>query len=122
MKEKKLLTNKQGEVRELTAKDIRAMRSASEILPKKLLAVLPKPKRKRGGQSPYLANLVRKFYKNVLTYKCMLRYFYKIFARQKIPITQRYSPDLLSQIYADTMLLLLSLFSVLGLERFLEDI
>ncbi|MCC2667026.1 MAG: hypothetical protein K0S63_942, partial [Gammaproteobacteria bacterium] len=51
MKEKKLLTNKQGEVRELTAKDIRAMRSASEILPKKLLAVLPKPKRKRGAVS-----------------------------------------------------------------------
>ena len=47
---KKLLTNKAGKVRELTRKDISAMRSASEILPAKLVAVLPK--RKRGERGP----------------------------------------------------------------------
>ena len=41
MKEKPL-TNKAGRVRELTRKDIREMRSASEVLPAELLGVLPK--------------------------------------------------------------------------------
>lgn len=40
MKEKPL-TNKAGLVRELTGKDIRDMRTASEVLPADLLNVLP---------------------------------------------------------------------------------
>jgi len=47
---KKPLTNKSGHVRELKRDDIRAMRPASEVLPKKLLDVLPK--RKRGERGP----------------------------------------------------------------------
>ena len=47
---KKPLTNKAGHVRELTSEDIRAMRPASEVLPKKLLDVLAK--RKRGERGP----------------------------------------------------------------------
>lgn len=47
---KKPLTNKSGEVRELTGKDIKKMRSASDVLPKELLAVLPK--RKVGQRGP----------------------------------------------------------------------
>ncbi len=38
----KPLTNKSGHVRELKREDIRAMQPASEVLPKKLLDVLPK--------------------------------------------------------------------------------
>lgn len=41
---KKPLTTKSGHVRELTQKDISAMKSASEILPEQLLKVLPKRK------------------------------------------------------------------------------
>lgn len=47
---KKSLTNKSGHVRELKRDDIRAMRPADEVLPKKLLDVLPK--RKRGERGP----------------------------------------------------------------------
>jgi uncharacterized protein (DUF4415 family) len=47
---KKPLTNKSGQVRELKHEDIRSMRPASEVLPKKLLDVLPK--RKRGERGP----------------------------------------------------------------------
>lgn len=48
---KKSLTNKEGEVRELTSSDIRRMRPAKEVLSKNLLAVLPKRKRgERGSQ------------------------------------------------------------------------
>lgn len=39
---KKPLTNKSGQVRELTREDIRDMRSASDVLPADLLTVLPK--------------------------------------------------------------------------------
>ncbi len=41
---KKPLTNKAGQVRELTRQDIRAMRSASKVLPADLLNVLPQRK------------------------------------------------------------------------------
>lgn len=41
---KRPLTNKEGEVRELTADDIRAMRPAEEVLPADLLEVLHKRK------------------------------------------------------------------------------
>lgn len=41
---KKLLTTKSGQVRELTRKDIRAMRSAREVLPTELFDILPKRK------------------------------------------------------------------------------
>jgi uncharacterized protein (DUF4415 family) len=47
---RKPLTDKSGEVRELARKDIRAMRSAAEVLPADLLAILPK--RKRGERGP----------------------------------------------------------------------
>ena len=38
---RKPLTDEQGEVRELTVEDIRAMRPIEEVLPPELLAVLP---------------------------------------------------------------------------------
>jgi uncharacterized protein (DUF4415 family) len=47
---RKPLTDKSGEVRELTREDIRAMRPAVEVLPPELLAVLPK--RKPGQRGP----------------------------------------------------------------------
>jgi uncharacterized protein (DUF4415 family) len=47
---KRSLTNKSGQVRELTSKDIRSMRPAKEVLPSQLLKVLPK--RKRGERGP----------------------------------------------------------------------
>ena len=47
---KKPLTNKDGEVRELTRKDINKMRSAREVLPADLADVLPK--RKIGQRGP----------------------------------------------------------------------
>lgn len=47
---KKPLTNKAGKVRELKTEDIRSMRPANELLPSKLLAVLPK--KKRGERGP----------------------------------------------------------------------
>lgn len=40
----KPLTNKSGQVRELTSKDIRKMCSANEVLPSELLDILPKRK------------------------------------------------------------------------------
>lgn len=46
-KTSKPLTNKEGEVRELTLEDMRAMRPAAEVLPPELLAILPK---KQAGQ------------------------------------------------------------------------
>lgn len=66
---KKPLTNKSGRVRELTSKDIRAMRPASEVLPEKLLNVLPK--RKRGERGPQKEP-------------------------KKVSITLRYSPEVVS--------------------------
>ena len=39
---KKLLTGKQGEVRELTKADLKGFRSAGNMLPRELSAVLPK--------------------------------------------------------------------------------
>jgi uncharacterized protein (DUF4415 family) len=47
---KKSLTTKSGRVKALSRKDIRGMRSANEVLPAELLAVLPK--RKRGERGP----------------------------------------------------------------------
>jgi uncharacterized protein (DUF4415 family) len=47
---KKPLTDKDGEVRELRAEDIRDMRPAREVLPPELLAVLPK--RRPGQRGP----------------------------------------------------------------------
>lgn len=46
---KKSLTNKSGKVRELKTTDIRTMRTAKEVLPAKLLEVLPKKKRGERG-------------------------------------------------------------------------
>src|SRR3990167_7502132 len=47
---KKPLTNKSGHVRELKTEDIRLMRKSKDVLPAKLLEVLPK--RKRGERGP----------------------------------------------------------------------
>lgn len=46
----KPLTNKEGEVRELTSQDIRTMKSADEILPIELLDILPKRKKGQRGK------------------------------------------------------------------------
>jgi uncharacterized protein (DUF4415 family) len=63
---KKPLTNKAGQVRELTGKDIRSMRPAKEVLPSQLLNVLPK--RNRGERGPQVKP-------------------------KKISVTLRYSPE-----------------------------
>jgi len=63
---KKPLTNKAGEVRELRREDIQAMRSADEVLPDDLLKALPK--RKVGQRGPQKQPI-------------------------KVPITLRYSPE-----------------------------
>jgi uncharacterized protein (DUF4415 family) len=47
---RKPLTDKNGEVRELQREDIRAMRSATEVLPAELIAALPK--RRPGQRGP----------------------------------------------------------------------
>jgi hypothetical protein len=46
---KKLLTNKAGEARELTTKDIKKMKPAPDVLPKALLNTLEKRKRGERG-------------------------------------------------------------------------
>lgn len=48
---KKPLTDKAGEVRELTCEDIRAMRPAAQVLPPELLSILPKRKPSRKGKA-----------------------------------------------------------------------
>lgn len=63
---KKPLTDKEGNVRELTHKDIRAMRPIAEVLPAELLDIILK--RKRGERGPQQKP-------------------------KKISVTQRYSPD-----------------------------
>ena len=64
---KKSLTNKSGQVKELTGNVMRIMKPAGEVLPKKLLDVLPKRKRgERGLQK----------------------------RAKKIQITQRYKPEI----------------------------
>ena len=55
---RKPLTDKSGEVRELTREDIRAMRPAVEVLPPDLLANLPK--RKPGQRGPQRAPVKKK--------------------------------------------------------------
>jgi hypothetical protein len=63
---KKLLTNRIGQVRELTQNDLHAMHPACEVLPKKLVRLLPKRKRDEHGLQKQL---------------------------KKISITLRYSPE-----------------------------
>lgn len=55
---RKPLTDKSGEVRELTREDIRAMRPAAEVLPPEFLAILPK--RKPGQRGPQRAPVKKK--------------------------------------------------------------
>lgn len=50
MKKRKPLTDKNGEVRELTAEDIRAMRPMAEVLPPELVKIISE--RKRGERGP----------------------------------------------------------------------
>ena len=47
---RKPLTDKNGEVRELHREDIRAMRSATEVLPAELIAALPKRRLDSAGR------------------------------------------------------------------------
>ncbi|NIJ48541.1 BrnA antitoxin family protein [Rhizomicrobium electricum] len=51
MSKKKPLTDKDGEVRELTTADIRAMRPMAEVLPSDLVEII----RKRGERGPQKA-------------------------------------------------------------------
>lgn len=46
---KSSLTDKSGEVRELTLEDMRVMRAAKEVLPSDLVDILPKRKRGQRG-------------------------------------------------------------------------
>lgn len=67
---KKSLTNKAGQVRELTRKDIRGMRSAREVLPGDLLEVLPKRKvGQRGRQkTPTKISVTLRYSPEVVNY------------------------------------------------------
>jgi uncharacterized protein (DUF4415 family) len=53
MKKRKPLTDEKGEVRELTAEDIRAMRPMAEVLPSDLVRIILS--RKRGQRGPQKA-------------------------------------------------------------------
>ena len=53
MKKRKPLTNKEGEVRELTSADFRAMRPMAEVLPADLVKLILN--RKRGERGPQKA-------------------------------------------------------------------
>ncbi len=67
---KKPLTNKSGQVRELTRNDIRNMRFASEVLPSALLEVLPQRKvGQRGKQKkPTKISITLRYSPEVVTY------------------------------------------------------
>ncbi len=66
----KPLTDKFGEVRELTKKDIKRFRPAADVLPQELLAVLPKRKPgQRGGQKlPTKEPVTVRYSRDVLEY------------------------------------------------------
>ncbi len=66
----KPLTDKKGNVRELKADDIQAMRSASEVLPHELAAILPKRKvGQRGAQKkPIKIPLTLRYSQEVINY------------------------------------------------------
>jgi uncharacterized protein (DUF4415 family) len=67
---KQLLTNKEGEVRELTDEDFKSMRSMQEVLPSELVNVIKKRQRgERGKQKTPLKVLVTTRYsKEVVDY------------------------------------------------------
>lgn len=67
---RKPLTNKEGEVRELTAKDFQEMKSMSEVLPAELVKVIQNRERgQRGKQKAPLKVLVTTRYsKEVVDY------------------------------------------------------
>jgi uncharacterized protein (DUF4415 family) len=67
---KKPLTNKEGEVRELTREDIRGMRPIHEVLPPESVANLPKRKRgERGAQkTPTKVALTVRYSPEVIEY------------------------------------------------------
>jgi uncharacterized protein (DUF4415 family) len=70
IQKKKSLTSKSGRVRELKRKDIRAMRSASEVLPSELLEVLPKRKRGERGlqKEPKKVSITVRYSSEVVKY------------------------------------------------------
>lgn len=67
---RKPLTNKEGEVRELTREDIRAMRPIHEVLPPEFVANLPKRKQgERGAQkTPTKVALTVRYSPEVIAY------------------------------------------------------
>lgn len=67
---KKKLTDKSGEVRELTRRDIKKFRPAGEVLPTALLEVLPRRKRgQRGTQKmPTKESVTVRYSREVLEY------------------------------------------------------
>jgi len=66
----KPLTDKSGEVRELTREDMKSFRPAAEVLPQELLAVLPKRKPgQRGAQKmPTKEPVTVRYSRDVLEY------------------------------------------------------
>jgi uncharacterized protein (DUF4415 family) len=70
MKKRKPLTNKEGEVRELTQADINAMRPAHEVLPPEFIATFPKRKQgERGAQkTPIKVALTVRYSPEVIAY------------------------------------------------------
>jgi uncharacterized protein (DUF4415 family) len=67
---KQLLTNKEGEVRELTSEDFKAMHSMHEILPSELVdAIQKRQKGHRGKQkTPLKVSVTARYSKEVIDY------------------------------------------------------
>ncbi len=67
---RKQLTDKSGEVRELTREDLKRFQPAAEVLPQELLAVLPKRKPgQRGAQRrPTKEQVTVRYSRDVLEY------------------------------------------------------
>lgn len=67
---RKPLTDETGEVRELTRDDMHAMRSAAEVLPAELVAILPKRKPgQRGSQKqPTKVSVTVRYSPEVIAY------------------------------------------------------
>ena len=66
----KLLTDKSGEVRELSREDIKRFRPSAEVLPQELLAVLPKRKPGQRGvqKTPTKEPVTVRYSRDVLEY------------------------------------------------------
>jgi uncharacterized protein (DUF4415 family) len=67
---KKPLTDKEGEVRELTKNDIKSFKAASEVLPLELAVILPqrKPGQRGSQKSPTKESVTIRFSRDVLDF------------------------------------------------------